>query len=96
MANGQGKGHSIKADLYTKEDCCLCQEMKEVLERVKIDYPLELVEVDIQNDPGLFERYRDEIPVLFLEWRKAFKYRVKEKVLRRKLDLILISRTLFG
>ncbi len=70
--------------------------MKEVLERVKMDYPLELVEVDIQKDPCLFERYREEIPVLFLEGRKAFKYRVKEKALRRKLDLILISRALFG
>lgn len=85
----------IRIDLYTKEGCCLCEEMKAILEKVGGRYPLEVREVDIEGDPTLYERYKEEVPVLFIEGRKAFKYKLEEAALCRKLDLLLLRRRLF-
>lgn len=41
--------------------------------------------IDIEQDPVLYEQYRNEIPVIFLAGRKLFKYRVDETKLDRAL-----------
>jgi glutaredoxin len=74
-----------RVELYTKRDCCLCDEAKQVLARVRAELPFELAEIDIEGDPALLERFRTEIPVVFIGGRKAFKYRVDERALRRRL-----------
>lgn len=74
-----------RVEIYTKRDCCLCDEAKEVLARVRNDVPFELAEIDIESDSTLMERFRTEIPVIFVGGRKAFKYRVDEQELRRRL-----------
>jgi glutaredoxin len=75
----------LRVEIYSKRDCCLCDEAKAVLDRVRADVAFELVEVDIEGDAELMERYRTEIPVVFVDGRKAFKYRVDEAELRRRL-----------
>ena len=74
-----------KIVLYTRKDCCLCYEMKEVVRRVAGEMPLELEEVDVDGSPELREKYGEEVPVLFIDGRKAFKYRVTEGELQRRL-----------
>ena len=76
----------MKVELYGAPDCCLCDEAKAVLARVAADVPFELVLVDIAGDPALTVRFGQEIPVVFVNGRKAFKYRVDEAELRRKLS----------
>ena len=71
--------------LYTKPECGLCDEAKATLQAVLRDVPLEVVEVDITGDPTLYERFREEIPVGFLDGRKLFKYRIDPALLRRQL-----------
>jgi glutaredoxin len=71
--------------LYTKRDCCLCDDAKAVLARVRTEVPFELEEVDIEGDPDLLARFGTQIPVVFIEGRKAFKYRIDEAMLVRKL-----------
>lgn len=93
---GAVSGAKLRIDLYTKADCCLCDEVKAVLRRVARDYPLEIVETDIAADPALRARYGEEIPVVWIEGRKAFKYRVDEGALRRRLDRALFWRRLTG
>jgi glutaredoxin len=72
-------------EIYSKRDCCLCDQAKAVLDRVRAEVPFELVEVDIEGNPELMARFRTEIPVVFVGGRKAFKYRVDETELRRRL-----------
>lgn len=79
----------IKITLYTRRDCCLCEEMKEVLLGVSRAYPVDLAEVDIDQDPDLKARFDQEVPVLFIEGRKAFKYRTTEAELRKRLEHLL-------
>ena len=71
--------------LYTREDCSLCEEMKGVVREVAAEIPLEVEEVDVDRDPDLRERLGSEVPVLFINGRKAFKYRVAARELKRKL-----------
>ncbi len=75
----------VKVILYTKPGCHLCDEMKQVLEKVKQGIEMTVEEIDISSDRRLLETYGEEIPVLFIDGRKAFKYRVGEKDLRRRL-----------
>jgi glutaredoxin len=73
--------------IYSKPGCHLCDEMKAVVQRVlqgREDSSLE--EVDISNDSGLIERYGMEIPVLFIDGKKAAKYRITETELTRILE----------
>ena len=87
---------SIDAELYTSQECGLCREMRSVLGRVSEEYPLTITEIDIGADPLLHARFAEQVPVLYLNGRKAFKYRLSEAALRRKLMLILWQRRLFG
>jgi hypothetical protein len=71
--------------LYSRSECCLCAEMKEVIHRVGATVPLTLEEIDIDSTPELAERYGTEVPVLFIDGRKAFKYRTSEAELKKRL-----------
>jgi len=72
--------------LYSRPECCLCEEMKAVLAQVRQGIPFALEEIDISADPELEARFGQEIPVLFVNGRKAFKYRLTAGELRRKLE----------
>lgn len=72
--------------LYGKADCHLCDEMKAVAEEVRREIPFALAIVDITHDPALAAAYGTEIPVLVIDGRKAFKYRVDADALRRRLE----------
>jgi glutaredoxin len=77
----------MKAELqlYTRKDCCLCEEMKRVLGEVAVRIPFALDAIDIDTSPALQDEYGNEVPVLFVNGRKAFKYRVTAKELEKRL-----------
>jgi len=75
-----------KLTLYSRKDCCLCEEMKAVISQVAATTPCEFEEIDIDGDRELAEQYNDQVPVLLIDGRKAFKYRVTVKQLSRKLN----------
>ena len=62
--------------LYTRAGCCLCEEAKQVLEAARRRAAFRLELVDIDGDPELRQRYNIEVPVIAIDGRKAFKYRV--------------------
>lgn len=71
--------------LYTRKGCCLCEEMKEVIRKVAGEISFEMKEIDVDTAPDLREKYGSEVPVLFINGRKAFKYRVTVRELRKRL-----------
>lgn len=71
--------------LYTRKDCCLCEEMKEAIQEVATEIPVALEEIDVDSAPDLREKYGEEVPILFINGRKAFKCRVTAKELRKRL-----------
>jgi hypothetical protein len=75
----------IELTLYTRNDCELCREMEDVIaaELPKFDARIRRIEID--GDPGLEARFGIEVPVLFVNDRKAFKYRCTPRELRNRL-----------
>src|ERR1700728_170898 len=71
--------------LYGRHDCCLCEEARTVLERVRADQPFELLERDIDRDEGLLRAYLERIPVVTLDGEELFELAVDEGVLRARL-----------
>lgn len=55
-----------KITLYGKSNCKLCDEVKELVVVLAMDYQIEITEVNIEEDEQLLSRYFLEIPVLFI------------------------------
>ena len=77
---------TAKLTLYSRKDCCLCDDMKAVIKKVAANLPLEIAEIDVDGSVELREEFGDQVPVLFIDGRKAFKYRVSAKQLAKKLN----------
>jgi hypothetical protein len=76
----------VELVLYSKPGCHLCDEMMTVVRRVIGKAGGATVrEVDISLDAELYAAFGEEIPVLFVNGRKAFKYRLTEEALRDRL-----------
>lgn len=71
--------------LYGREGCCLCDEARAVLERVRARRPFILRELDIEADAALHRAYLERIPVVTIEGVEAFEYHVEEAELERRL-----------
>jgi hypothetical protein len=59
--------------------------MKNAIRQVAAKVPLDLEEVDVDSSAQLKEQFGDEVPVLFIDGRKAFKYRVTARELGRRV-----------
>lgn len=77
---------SAKVTLYTRVRCHLCDVAKGVLDDVRRERPFELTIVDVDTDAELAELYGGEVPVVLVDGRKAFKFRVDPGALRALLD----------
>lgn len=73
--------------VYTREECQLCREAIETIRAVagSIERSIEVELVDVDDDEALRAEYGDRVPYVFVGGRPAFKYRVDEAELRRKL-----------
>jgi len=74
--------------LYGKPGCHLCDDAREVVERVRAAHPFELRQVDVSLDPGLHREYGERIPVLELEGEELFEFHVDEAELVRRVDRV--------
>jgi thiol-disulfide isomerase/thioredoxin len=80
---------TLSIKLYTKPKCSLCDEVRILLNQLTKEYPLDIEEVNILDDPGLYERYKYEIPVLLFPDGSDLKGRIEGKELREKLNKFL-------
>jgi hypothetical protein len=78
----------IPVVLYGAAACHLCHEAEALLGRLAAELGLDVRVVDIGGDAALEQEFRPEIPVVFLGGRKAYKYRIDESDLRRRVERI--------
>jgi glutaredoxin len=71
--------------LYGRPGCCLCDDARELLERVRQTHPFELDERDIEADEILLRAYLERIPVVTIDGEEAFELFVPEQELVRRL-----------
>ena len=72
--------------LYSRKQCHLCDEVKEKLARLLARARFQWREIDIDSDPELQRLYNEEVPVVFIDGRKAFKYTLDEGEFLKKLE----------
>ena len=72
-------------ELYGKPDCHLCDEAKALLKQLQSQYPFTLHEINISQHACLAAQYAEQIPVAFINGRKAFKYRIDPQQFIRRL-----------
>lgn len=71
--------------LYTRAGCHLCDEAKRVIQSVRPRAEFHYEEFDIDAEPGLRQLYNEEVPVISIDGKKAFKYRLTAGDLLQKL-----------
>jgi glutaredoxin len=74
--------------LYGKPGCHLCDDAREVVERVRAEHPFELREVDVSLDPVVHREYGERIPVLELDGEELFEFHVDEAELARRVGRV--------
>ena len=79
----------IQIEILTKKDCGLCDDAKEIVERVLPDFPVTLKMIDIESNCDLFEKFKEKIPVVRLNDEDSFVYKVHEITLRKKLEKLI-------
>ncbi len=79
----------LTLELMTKKDCHLCDVAKETIDRVIRKFQARLILTDIESSPDLMEQYSERIPVLLIEGKESFVYKVHEVTLRRKMERAL-------
>jgi glutaredoxin len=71
--------------VYSRKGCHLCEVVKESLSKLSRRGGFIWREIDVDADTELRRQYKDEVPVVFIDGRKAFKYRMDEQEFLRKL-----------
>ncbi|HXG31851.1 MAG TPA: glutaredoxin family protein [Bryobacteraceae bacterium] len=71
--------------LYTRQGCGLCEEARHVLERARKRARFRLEVVDVDRDEQLRERYGNDVPVIAINGREAFRHRLDEQAFLAKL-----------
>ena len=70
--------------VYSKPGCCLCAEVKEKLELLQSTHSFHLKVVNILEDHEAYQKFKEEIPVVFVNGKKACKFFLdEEKFLKR-------------
>jgi len=75
----------VALTVYGRSECHLCEEMTEIVRAVAAELGCTLAVVDISEDAELEARFGQEVPVLCVNGRKAFKYRLTERDLRKRV-----------
>ncbi len=76
----------IRVTLYTRDECLLCDEARQALTSLQSEHPHQLVELNIDRDAALQERYGDAVPVV-----QAGPYVLKAPFAMRDLRVVLAA-----
>jgi len=77
--------HAPRVTLYTRPGCHLCDDARVLIQSVCAELGEEYVEISIDGDPELRQRFGEEIPVTFVDGRQHDFWRVDPARLRRAL-----------
>lgn len=83
----------ILVELYSKEECHLCDDAKAVLDKVRQQIPFSFREFKLTPGDAYWEEYKEMFPVVHIDKVPAFKYRVNEQMLKIKLQQLMTEKT---
>jgi len=76
---------ATNVDPQTGSQCLLCRVAAKVLKKVKGEVPFLLNEIDITSNENLLRRYNEDIPIVFINGKKSFKFKVDESEFKKKI-----------
>ena len=71
--------------VYSRQGCHLCDVVKATLLQLQSSADFRWREIDIDAEPQLRNQYNDEIPVVLIDGRRAFKYHMSADQFLRAL-----------
>jgi glutaredoxin len=72
--------------VYYADNCHLCERARSTLAELRREHEFELREVDIGGDPELEATYREWLPVIEIDGRRAFVYYLDTAAFLRRID----------
>ena len=78
----------MRFTLYSKTECSLCDKAKAALDEFRRECAFELAVMDIEADAVLFEKYKNDVPVLLINGAEAARHFIgleKLRVLVRRM-----------
>lgn len=85
-------GRDVEILIYGRKGCHLCDEAERDIREETAGYPVRISKVDVDVDAALRRSFGDQVPVVMIDGRKAFKLRVDRRRLRRHLDAVVRER----
>ncbi|MBW7956665.1 MAG: glutaredoxin family protein [Deltaproteobacteria bacterium] len=77
--------------LCAVDDCALCKDARSIIGRASRELPFEFKEVGIDSSEDLLRRYKGEIPTVFINGKKVFKYKVDEAEFKKRVRKEIIK-----
>jgi glutaredoxin len=77
----------FQVTFYTKAECHLCEEARDMLEDIAALTTYELTEIDIRGNPDIFEKYRYRIPVIIINDETLIEGRIEFRDLAKAFHL---------
>ena len=74
-----------KVTLYTRSECHLCDQAKDIIQAARRQNTFDYEELDIDSDPGLRRLYNEEVPVIAIDGTIAFRSRLTAEELSQRL-----------
>ena len=76
--------------LYARAGCCLCDDAREMLERIRARNPdaFAISERDIESDDALLHRYLERIPVIAIDGVDTLELQFDEGELAMRLGIV--------
>ncbi|MFI5251160.1 MAG: glutaredoxin family protein [Bacteroidota bacterium] len=72
-------------EMYSKDNCHLCDEARKVLDAARSKIPFELNIIKLKEGDAEFEMYKERFPVIFINKEFAFQFKVSEHQLMTRL-----------
>lgn len=74
-----------KVLLYKKENCKLCDEAESVLLELKREKKFFLERITLEPNTDLFERFGNKVPIVFINEKMVFEFKLDKAAFLRKL-----------
>lgn len=74
--------------IYSRPGCHLCDDVKMAIRAADCADLYTLEEVNIESDPQLLHKYRNDIPVVTIDGAEAFRHRVRAEEFRAEMLIV--------
>lgn len=79
------KAHVV---VYSRPECHLCDELKQVIHSAGCSDQFTFEEINIDIDAAAYERYKYDIPVVLINGVETFMHRINADEFRKKVLLV--------